>query len=205
MNLIENYFNDISPFHLFGSYDKGTDIVYSDIDYLYIIDNSHFNKGYNFLFKKIKEISLSNHTLSKSFPSFRINDGEKNKIIDITPCIRFQEISTPYGIFTSYLIYNKDFQYQITFPQAYKEYLNMVNHQFQGRLLPFIRNIKYWKYNHNLPISSFYLEIAVSQYFIKKEGRNVLEYSFIESLIQQQFKAIIDPLNGFHHINAFDN
>lgn len=152
-----------------GSFGNGTNISgYSDVDYLACLPTNVLTRTSDASLVKVRNalnsrfastnVKVSSPAIVCPFGTRKSEDTEivvadyikeKNgfKVYDISDCNNgWMEIS----------------------PDAHNEYVSKVDKKHGGLVKPLIRFVKAWKYYQNVPISSFYLEIAVARYADKK-------------------------------------
>ncbi len=81
-------------------------------------------------------------------------------------------------------------------PQAHNAYVEQHNKRLNGKLKLLIRLVKAWKFNHHVPISSFYLELRITKFLEDKKKINydVDLYGIIKKLYDIQLANIQDPM-----------
>jgi predicted nucleotidyltransferase len=89
-------------------------------------------------------------------------------------------------------------------PEAHLSYVNSCNSNPQGGAKELARLAKAWKYNRNVPISSFYLEMRAAQYM---DGETFIDYAqdlkrFLERLQGHELASMNDPTGHTGRIHA---
>lgn len=57
-----------------------------------------------------------------------------------------------------------------TYPEAHTEYVNSVNRRFSGGVKTLARQLKVWKYERSVPVSSCYLEMRATKYMSTQDS-----------------------------------
>jgi hypothetical protein len=124
--------------------------------------------------------------------------------LEITPCFYYKLSETPLGKKKSYAIAASGDKWTLSSPQAHNAYVEQHNKRLNGKLKPLIRLVKAWKFNHRVPISSFYLELRITKFLEDKKKINydVDLYGIIKKLHDIQLADIQDPMKVSGLISA---
>ncbi|MDJ1484193.1 hypothetical protein QNI16_27085 [Cytophagaceae bacterium YF14B1] len=169
-NLLLNKKNFSSSFTFeSGSSMKGTAVKgYSDLDLFAVIKKEQAccpAKCLNQL-KYIISAQYPNTIIELEVPAVVLQFKTRKKV-EVVPCFINGEISTNTGKYMAYYIPDGLCKWKFSNPIMYYFYLNQRDKELFGRLKRLIRLIKVWKYNHRIPLSSFYLEVFVTDYASK--------------------------------------
>ncbi|MEO0042782.1 MAG: hypothetical protein RL329_2230 [Bacteroidota bacterium] len=193
-----------------GSFGNGTGIRhYSDTDYFAVIRQD------NLLDNSQKALSNLRANLENTFPStsgIKVNSPAVNipfgkfasESLEVTPCFA----TGNHNNFRVYKIPDGNGGWREASPQAHNHYVKKIDVALQGTLKSMIRLIKAWKYFNNVPIRSFYLEIAIAKKYANRKTRIVYEkelHSVFEYLHKIKLQAIQDPMEISGSITACDS
>jgi hypothetical protein len=81
-------------------------------------------------------------------------------------------------------------------PSAHNNYVSEINDRLSKRLKPLVRLVKAWKYEHQVPVSSFYLEMRTAR-AMSDETTIVYDIdlrSIFRALVLGQMRDMNDPL-----------
>lgn len=177
---------EIHQFVPIGSYNKGTYLTkYSDKDFLIILNEKDFYQGIHYI---ANEIVKDYHVIGIDLPSIQVK--YKNGKSDLTPCLYNGTINTQYGKLDSFLIY--DIQgYKKTCPLLFQKYLEEMNNHYDKKLIPFIIIMKQWKYENDISLSSFQLELLAIEYFSQTSFRTPDNFiSILNQLCNTNFSEL---------------
>ena len=139
-----------------GSLRHGTGVwQYSDADYLVVLKGVQPDSPWTML-DKVK------HSLQERFPS--------TTVVVRRPAVvcRFSdatvEIVPAYESSSGYSIANPADGWMKTHPKDHNDYVNRVNADHGGNVKRLARQIKVWKYQRNVPVSSCYLEMRAAKH-----------------------------------------
>lgn len=181
-----------------GSFGNGTSISgFSDVDYLAEVAT-----------KDLKQASTSSLT--------ELRAVLRNRFPDTGVAVRCPAVKVPFGSlerYTTEVVIGDDTSkttdgfriYNIAdcnggwmdaAPDAHKAYVVEQNNRLGNKVRPLVRFIKAWKFYRSVPISSFYLEMRVSQY-AAEEG--YILYStdvsrFFSWLVNKNMASLQDPV-----------
>jgi len=139
-----------------GSLRHGTGVWrYSDADYLVSLKGVRPASPWTML-NRVKE------TLQLRFPNTvvvvrrpavvcRFNDG-------------YVEVVPGYGDGNGYWISDPSEGWMLTYPKNHNNYVNEVNRKHSGAAKKLARQLKIWKYQRNVPVSSCYLEMKAAKH-----------------------------------------
>ncbi|MEU3286779.1 nucleotidyltransferase [Streptomyces longwoodensis] len=89
-------------------------------------------------------------------------------------------------------------------PKAHLQYVREADGLHSGKVKGLARLLKAWKYEHNVPVSSFYLEMRAAQYGMKVDS--ILYPSALPALVDRMVKhsvrAMNDPTGLVNRITA---
>lgn len=197
-DVLKKNFKIISFFRT-GSFGNGTSIRgYSDVDYFAIIPSEKVKSNSSTMLREVRDV------LDNRFPrtGVRTNtpavlvpfgaDVSENTEVVPAKIIRFDAESEHliYGIADG----SGDWIESAT--RSHNDYISSLNNELNNDLKPIIRFIKAWKYFKNVPISSFYLELFIANYF---KYRTKIWYAsdfqgIIKSLYDKDLPDVSDPL-----------
>ena len=196
-----NNFNCTSFFET-GSFGNKTGVRhYSDTDYFAICPPENLWKNSSYTLRKVKE-ALQNtfwrtQGIEVNCPSVTIPFGNfASEDIEITPCYYYKLSETPLGRKKAYAIPNGSGNWMLSSPQAHNAYVELHDKRLDGKLKPLIRLIKAWKFYHNVPIRSFYLELRITK-FVEERKRISYDadlYGIISKLHNIALAKIQDPM-----------
>ena len=162
----------ITRFVRTGSFGRGGTSIsgYSDVDYFAQIPTSNLEKNSTFMLRRIRDV------LDKRFPRTGVRVSRPAVIVPFRPDGKERTEVTPAGYVEvttkdEYKVYDiPDFSggWVRSSPDAHKAYVKKIDQKLDGKVKPFIRLVKAWKYYQNIPISSFYLELRIAKYIGSK-------------------------------------
>ena len=179
----------IHQFISIGSYNNRTYVSdYSDRDFLIVIEDKDFYRGFDFIITQIKK---NFDVIEGDIPAIKIMYANRN--IDLIPCIYSSVINSKYGRLDSFLIHSEN-GYKKTCPLLCQNILNEIDIMYSYELRPFIIGVKLWKYTNQILISSFSIELLVIEYFFQTNTRTELDcISFLKKRMinKEETKNII--------------
>lgn len=198
---LENNFECFSFFET-GSFGNGTGVRhFSDTDYFAACPVNKFNDNSGTTLRNVKEALKetfwNTNGIIVTTPSVQIPFGVyASETIEVTPCTFNGLVSTPVGSKASYDIPNFDGRWMKSSPPAHNAYVQREDDRLKGKLKPLIQLIKAWKFNNNVPLSSFYLELRVTKY---SEEETSIIYDIdvkkvMKMLYDNDLASIIDPM-----------
>lgn len=179
-----------------GSFRSGTGVRYhTDLDILASIPSTYQkDNSYNMLLaiKKALQERYGESGIYIRTPSV-VCAFSGNKTIEITP--GYYQYQTDDGYYV-YKIPDFDSGWQIAAPSAHIAYVNGVNNKLDKKVKHVIRLIKDIKYAHNIPISSFYLEMRTAKYC---DGETFISYAedvhnTLSKLVNDGLALMQDPV-----------
>ena len=205
----KNNFN-CSNFFETGSFGNKTGVRhFSDTDYFAVCADYDSINNSSYLLRKAKK--ALQYTFWRTADKIKINSPSvtipfgnyASENIEVTPCFYDGLVNTPFGRKKSYAIADGFGDWVLSSPQAHNAYVKAENKRLNKKLKPLIRLVKAWKFYCNVPLSSFYLELRVTQY-AKKKKKIVYEtdlYRFIKNLYDMELARIQDPMrvSGYVH------
>jgi len=193
-----------------GSFGNGTGVRhYSDTDYFARCPREKLWENSSTTLRRIKE-ELENTFWSTDgivvkTPAVRIPFGQyASETMEITPAIYYSTIDTPFGNKNIYDIPNYSGGWMRSSPGTHNEYVKAEDDRLSGELKHLIQLVKAWKFYNDVPIKSFYLEIAVTKY-ASKEKVIVYDmdlYYIIKSLYDNSLSSIQDPMKISGYIES---
>lgn len=162
-----------------GSFGNGTGVRhYSDTDYFAICPNKELWENSATTLRKVKESLQSTFWntvgIEVRTPAVKIPFGQYiSETLEVTPCTFNGLVNTPVGSRAYYSIADTDGAWMLSSPEAHVSYVDKENIRLKGKLKPLIQLVKAWKFYHNVPINSFYLELRVTKY---AEGEKSIVY-----------------------------
>lgn len=186
-----------------GSIHNDTGIKhYSDTDYFAVIpkDQLRTNSGsqlrrvkeeLQYTFWRTKKIRVNSPAVTIPFGTYRSED------LEITPCFFNGTIATPLGDRKAYGIPDGNGGWMLSSPQAHKAFVAYQDRRLKGRLRPLIKLIKAWKFERNVPIGSFYLELRIASLFAsRKRVYLVSDLALIlKFLCEKELSRVRDPMH----------
>lgn len=181
-----------------GSFGNGTNISgYSDVDYFVTIPTNNL--------KADSSVTLAHvaNALRERFPTtpnirvngpavqipFGLDGAERTEIVpaDATgrTILGFRQFDMP----------DSEGGWKFSAPESHNAYVTEMDKRLGGRVKPFIRLLKAWKYIRNVPIRSFYLELFSARY-ANSEQAIVYDIDIsrvLTQLHQTQLAAFYDP------------
>ena len=200
---LENNFR-ISRFFRVGSFGNGTSIRgYSDVDYFASIPAEKLPQNSDSALYKVWEsldTRFTTSTVGIRKPAVVVPFGtDGSESTDIVPA-KLHSVEKDQLV---YKIPDGEGGWMSSSPDAHNDYVDDVNTKLSNKVKPLIRFIKAWKFFKNVPIYSFYLEMAVAKY---AANESVILYSIdvnaiLSRLWNNQLSALQDPLGitGYIH------
>jgi hypothetical protein len=196
----------LSRFFRTGSFGNGTSISgYSDVDYIASIPRGALKADSNVTLDQLKNV------LDKRFPStgvhinapavvvpFGTDVSESTEIVPADYIERNSDCSV-------YDIPDRNGGWMRSSPELHKAYIDYVDDKLNNKVKPLIRFVKAWKFNKNVKIRSFYLEMYIGKF---ASGEKTIAYSIdiktiFEQLSSNNFPSIADPMGVAGNIHPF--
>jgi hypothetical protein len=156
----------MTAFFRTGSFGNGTNVPgHSDVDYFAVIPTDNLKRDSRFSLEAVAE------SLRKRFPltpirvdspgvkvAFGLDGAEATEIVPVDATgstkLGFRQFDMPdaYG------------GWKFSAPDSHNAYVTNIDKGLSGRVKPLVRLVKSWKYERNVPIKSFYLEIYTAKY-----------------------------------------
>jgi hypothetical protein len=185
-----------------GSFGNETSIRhFSDVDYFAVfpavILKSHSGNALREIKEKLNITFWNTFGIEVSCPSVRIPFGQyASEDIEITPAEFRGLTQTPLGKFASYHIPDCQNEWHAASPEAHNKYVSVHDNRLDGKLKPFIRLVKAWKYFNDVPLLSFYLELRATRF---SENINEITFDFhlrdfFLMLERMELSSIRDPM-----------
>jgi len=193
-----------------GSFGNGTGVRhYSDTDYFAVCPSKELWTSSSYTLKIVKEALQTTFRrttgISVSTPAVQIPFGQyASENLEVTPCTFNGLVDTPIGKKSSYDISDFAGGWMKASPQAHNAYVKRENDRLGGKLKPLIQLVKAWKFNNNVPITSFYLELRITKY---AEKETVIVYdidlkNIINHLVDINLASIVDPMGISGYVSA---
>ncbi len=185
-----------------GSFGNETAVRhYSDTDYFAPIPAGKSSSNSTLVLRKLKEALQYTFPRTSGIevnnPAVLIPFGQyASETIEVTPC-NFNGMSlTPYGNYPRYQISDGNGDWMYSSPQAHNKYVTTIDEKLRGKLKPLIKFIKAWKFMHDVPIISFYIELRVTKFL---ESNIILSYdeaisNILNELDRLQLADMRDPM-----------
>lgn len=167
----------LTNFFLSGSFGHGTSIRgYSDVDRFAVIPEKYLRED------SLRSLLILKRVLANRFPNtgVRVNPpavlvpfgSDKSESTEVVLAFFLDDSSKEFEI---YIIPDGKKGWMLSSPGAHKKYLTDIDAMLKNKVKPLVRFIKAWKYYREVPISSFFLELAVADY---ANSENEIIYSF---------------------------
>lgn len=180
-----------------GSFQHGTAVMpYSDVDYIVRIhfedrpssSTTILNRMRDLLTRELTEatsVSVSRPAVTIKFPSI-VADYE------ITPAYLVRGSTDEDRVV---VIPASEGQWREAAPQAHNKFVAEIDRKHNGAARELARLLKAWKYQHSVPISSFYLEMRSAEYGKNNSSIWALASlrSIVTKLISTELAAMNDP------------
>ena len=180
-----------------GSFGNGTSISgHSDVDYFAHIPVKKVKSNSGTMLSDVRDV------LNNRFPrtGVRVNTPAVlvpfgTDVSENTEVVPAKMVSLDEDLGFIYGIADGSGNWINSCPKAHNQYVSSVNDKLDKKLKPLIRFIKAWKYYLNVPISSFYLELFVTNYM---DGDSLIWYSIdikriIGKLYDDNLPDVRDP------------
>jgi hypothetical protein len=166
-SLTSNY--SMSRFFRTGSFGNGTSISgYSDTDCFAVLPKNQHQQDSNSNLNYIRQTLANRFPLTNVVvdnPAIRLEFGNTDwEKIEVTPAYH----ANSYGSYAIYGIADGSGGWRQSSPEIHNDYVREIDNKLSNKVKPLIRFIKAWKFFNNVPISSFYLELWVTQYSSKE-------------------------------------
>lgn len=149
-----------------GSFGNGTSISgYSDVDYFAVIPTNNLKENSTTTLRQVRDALATrfpNTGVRVSCPAVVVPFGtDAKESTEVTPADYIKNNEDGYSI---YDIPDCSNGWMRSSPSTHNTYVREVDSDLGGKVKPLIRFIKAWKYYRDVPISSFYLELRVTEY-----------------------------------------
>ncbi len=158
-----------------GSFGNGTSISgYSDVDYMASVPREKLKRD---SFSSLKELR---DALARRFPNTGVRTASPAVVVPFgtdrkeTTEVTLADCVAKSGDFLVYDIPNGNGGWMKASPDAHNSYVRRIDKSLSNKVRPLVRFIKAWKYNQNVPVSSFYLELRVASY---ASGESLIVYA----------------------------
>lgn len=180
-----------------GSFQHGTAVMpYSDIDYMARIDYGDKPPSSNTILNKMRDVLKG-----------ELWEADEVVVSRPTVTLKFQGFVTNYEITPAYWLRGSSDENRVVqipasagawreaAPQAHNKFVADTDDKHNGNVREIARLLKAWKYEHSVPISSFYLEMRSAEY-----GKNnnaiwslITLRTIVAKLIITELAAMNDP------------
>ena len=159
-----------------GSFGNGTSIrCYSDVDYFACIPTKNLEQNSVTTLQEIRDVLLErfpNRDIYIRPPAVKVCFGtdasESTEIVPADFIERDKDGNHIYEIANG----NGDGGWIPSSPDAYNNYVDEVDREFNGEVKQLVRLLKAWKYYCGVPVKSFYLEMFATRYASQKSSIN---------------------------------
>ncbi len=156
----------ITRFFRTGSFGNGTSISgHSDVDYFAEIPTCNLKNNSTTTLNEVRNALVKrfpNTGVRVSCPAVVVPFGtDAKESTEVTPADYIEVTEDGYKV---YEIPDCSDGWMRSSPDAHNAYVREVDGDLSNKVKPLIRFIKAWKYYRNVPISSFYLELRVTEY-----------------------------------------
>lgn len=157
---------EITRFFRMGSFGNGTSISgYSDVDYLATVPTKYLKQDSTSTLRVVKDVLDARFPLTGvkvNTPAICIPFGKNySETTEIVPADLVEYKPNKLHV---YEIADGDGGWMKASPDSHNAYVTYTNTKLNNKVKPLIRFIKAWKYYWNVPISSFYLELRITNY-----------------------------------------
>ncbi len=177
-----------------GSLRHGTGVWYhSDADYLVSLKGERPLGGPLTTLEKVKtQLQLRFHgtliVIRQPAVVCRFSDGD----VEVVP-------GYPSSTGVGYWIANPAGGWMLTHPKEHNKYVNAVNSKHNGAVKRLVRQVKVWKYQRNVPVSSCYLEMRTAKHM--DGGETAYSplwdlYLTLKKMRDAELAAMNDPTGG---------
>ena len=148
-----------------GSFGNGTSISgHSDVDYMASVPEKSLKTNSSTSLTEFRSALTARFPttgVKTSCPAVVVPFGTDGKeTTEVTPAFLHDDE----GTFKVYGIPNCSGAWMKASPDAHNDYVRSTDKNLSKKVKPLVRFIKAWKYFQNVPISSFYLELRVTNY-----------------------------------------
>lgn len=193
-----------------GSIQNDTGIRhFSDTDYFAVIPKTNLRSNSSDQLRDLKENLQHTFWRTKNIrvnsPAVSIPFGiYRSENLEVTPCFFDGLTGTPLGDRKAYGIPDGKGGWMLSSPQAHKAFVVYQDRRLKGGLRPLIKLIKAWKFELNVPISSFYLELRIASMFAARKrvylASDVL--SVLNTLCENELARVRDPMRVSGYVHA---
>jgi hypothetical protein len=193
---------DMKRFFRTGSFGNGTSITgFSDVDYFASIPSEKLKQNSGSSLAEVRAALAERYPYTDvrvDCPAVVVPFGSlKAEHTEVTPADYVRKS----GDYSVYHIPDCNGGWMDASPEAHNNWVDSVDSKLSGKVKPLIRFLKAWKFFRAVPISSFYLELRVTQY---AEGESSIIYDWdvtriFRALDNAQLADMQDPLgiSGF--------
>ncbi|MDV7091011.1 nucleotidyltransferase [Rhodococcus opacus] len=190
--------SEFTVFNFFqsGSFQHGTAVTpYSDVDYMACLSVKHKTGSSTTILNKVRDLFKS-----------ELVEAREIYVDRPTVKIEFPGLVTDYEITPAFFERNVDGEFvrhiparggtwREAAPEAHLSFVADVDQKHHGGVRMLARLLKAWKYEHSVPISSFYLEMRAAEYGKNNDSLWSL-YSLrhiVSKLVSSELAAMNDP------------
>lgn len=181
-----------------GSFGNGTGIRHhSDTDYFAVLSSQKVSSNSAITLRRTKEglceTFIRTRGIEVKSPAVSVPFGKyRSETLEITPCVYAGMINK----YPAYRIPDGSGGWLLSSPVAHNHYVRDIDAQLNGKLKPLIQLVKAWKYYHNVPIRSFYLELFTARHLAKRRRLDLpLDlYKLFIALYEHELDEFNDPM-----------
>jgi len=183
-----------------GSFGNGTSVFgYSDVDYFVEFPVTMLKKDSSKSLKAIQEAlarTFWDTDITVESPAVRLHFSNGKEITEVVPADKLQD--GKWGAI--YDIPSPNNAWMKSSPEAHKAFVKYWDGQLENKVRPLIRFLKSWKFENQVPISSFYLELAIAAYSkAEAEAKRGIQYHvdiycMLNQLLRNNLADMTDPM-----------
>ena len=196
---------DLLGFFQSGSFQHGTAITpYADVDYIARIHYSQRPSSSTTILTKVRDVlrrDLSEaNTIQVARPTVTIDFNALVTRYEVTPAFYERTDADE----TVLLIPASGGGWRESAPKAHLKFVSEVDRKHYGNVRELARLLKAWKYEHMVPVSSFYLEMRAAEYGKNNESiwSLISLRTIVSKLISTDLAAMNDPAKLVNRISA---
>lgn len=181
-----------------GSFGNGTGVRHhSDTDYFAVLKADYVRKNSSTVLRDLREALEYTFPRTSNIrvkcPAVSVPFGQyESETLEITPCV-FDGLV---GRHRAFRIPDGNGGWLRSSPDAHNCYVREHDNQMGGRLKPLIKLLKAWKFYHNVPIRSFYLELFAARHLATRRRLDLpLDlYKLFIVLYKHELDEFDDPM-----------
>lgn len=181
-----------------GSFGNGTGIRHhSYTDYFAVLNAQKVSQNSAIALRRTKE-GLQD-TFSRTYdievksPAVSVPFGKyRSETLEITPCVYAGMVNKH----PAYRIPDGSGGWLLSSPVAHNQYVLDTDKRLNNSLKPLIQLLKAWKYYHNVPVRSFYLELFTARHLSNRRRLNLpVDLSkLLTALLEYELNDFSDPM-----------